>query len=63
LHQVFTNSEKQAQADLLEEQKLPDIVTEEDLIRQDGDYMRRQPRVDFAKTGNYNFEQFTRYTR
>ena len=25
--------------------------------------MRRQPRVDFAKTGNYNFEQFTRYTR
>ena len=25
--------------------------------------MKRQPRVDFAKSGNYNFEQFSRYTR
>lgn len=40
----------------------PDIVKEEHLIREDGDYMKRQPRVDFRKTGNYNFEQFRRYT-
>jgi len=25
--------------------------------------MRRQPRVDISKSGNYNFEQFRRYTQ
>ncbi len=32
-----------------------------DLIREEGDYFKRQPRVDIAKM-NYNFEQYRRYT-
>jgi hypothetical protein len=41
---------------------LPDEVTPETILREDGDYMKRQPRVDMKKQGNYNFEQFKRYT-
>jgi len=33
-----------------------------DLIREEGDYFKRQPRVDITKM-NYNFEQYRRYTK
>ena len=33
------------------------VVKQADLVREDGDYMRRQPRIDFSKL-SYNFEQF-----
>jgi hypothetical protein len=39
----------------------PDIVEMKDLVREEGDYMRRQPRVD-PKKMTYNFEQYWRYT-
>ena len=32
-----------------------------DLVREEGDYFKRQPRVDIVKM-NYNFEQYRRYT-
>ena len=32
-----------------------------DLVREEGDYYKRQPRVDPAKL-SYNFEQFKRYS-
>lgn len=33
-----------------------------DLIKEEGDYYRRQPRVDIENL-SYNFEQFKRYTK
>jgi len=32
------------------------------LIREEGDYFRRQPRTDLSKH-SYNYEQFYRYTK
>jgi len=40
----------------------PEVIEQENFIREDGDYMKRQPRVDLKKSGNYNFEQFRRFT-
>ena len=37
-------------------------VTSADLVREEGDYMRRQPRLDISKL-SYNFEQFGQYTK
>jgi len=31
------------------------------MVREEGDYMKRQPRVDLAKL-SYNYEQFKSYT-
>lgn len=32
-----------------------------DLLREEGDYFKRQPRIDIEKM-NYNFEQYRRFT-
>lgn len=39
----------------------PDIVNMEDLERERGDYMKRQPRVKIDEV-SYNFEQYSRYS-
>jgi len=40
----------------------PDLVTQASLVREEGDYFRRQTRVDIDKL-SYNHEQFKRYTK
>ena len=40
----------------------PDTVTQSSLLREEGDYFRRQPRVNINKL-SYNHEQFKRYTK
>ena len=40
----------------------PDIVTMDELQREKGDYMKRQPRID-PSTLCYNFEQYDTYSR
>lgn len=42
--------------------QLPDNVTISQLIRDEGDLYRRQPRIDPTKL-SYNFEQYKRYTK
>lgn len=39
-----------------------DHVDVKDLVREKGDYFKRQPRVDLDSYG-YNHEQFKRYTK
>lgn len=40
----------------------PQEIKSTDLIKEEGDYYRRQPRVDIENL-SYNFEQFKRYTK
>ena len=40
---------------------VPDVVTMNDLERERGDYMRRQPRIN-PELLSYNFEQYGRYS-
>ena len=39
----------------------PDVVTMKGLVREEGDYMRRQPRLKQDEL-SYNFEQYGRYS-
>ena len=55
LDKLLTNEEKVQKQKDVEYNTTPDTVTQKMLERESGDYMRRQPRVDLSKTGNYNF--------
>lgn len=61
LKQLLVDAEKELNAQKHEHAKKKDIVSMENLLREAGDYFKRQPRVDL-KTQNYNFEQFRRFT-
>jgi hypothetical protein len=56
MEDVETTEDKEARYQRLFDAKLPDNVTEETIIREEGDYMKRQPRVDMKAHGNYNYE-------
>lgn len=62
LQTLKTDEEKAADQRLFEISKNEQIVTQAELVREDGDYMRRQPRIDHSKL-SYNFEQFRDYTK
>ena len=51
----MTNEEKAEQQRQKELSFIPQKVVEEDLIREEGDYFKRQPRVDLSKH-SYNYE-------
>ena len=61
IDRLFTDEEKKESIDRTEDSKQPDIVKIVNLVREEGDYYKRQPRVDPAKL-SYNFEQFKRYS-
>lgn len=44
----------------MEESQTAKKVDVAELIREDGDYMKRQPRIDHSRL-SYNFEQFSQY--
>lgn len=62
LQTLRTDEEKAADERLFEMSKKDHVVTQAELVREDGDYMRRQPRIDHSKL-SYNFEQFRHYTK
>ena len=61
LKTLLTEEQKKHLLAEFERAYIPDIVTMKDLEREEGDYMRRQPRIDPNKL-SYNFEQYKRYT-
>ena len=62
LNKLLVDEEK-LQLVLKKERDLqPDIVTQASLQREEGDYFKRQPRVNIDQL-SYNREQFKRYTK
>jgi hypothetical protein len=62
VNKVLTDQDKEKELEHKEFLEAPEVIEQENFIREEGDYMRRQPRVDLKKHGNYNFEQFRRFT-
>lgn len=56
------NSEKEAHRAYVELHQTPEDIKITDLVREEGDYFRRQPRVDPAKL-NFNYEQYKRFSK
>ena len=62
LKKLQTDQEKDLMLKEFQNAYVPDIVTQADLVREEGDYCKRQPRVN-PKELSYNFEQYERYSR
>ena len=62
LKQLMTDEEKMHMKAAFEKSKLPEKVTVEDLMQDEHEYFKRQPRVDPSKL-SYNFEQYGKYTQ
>jgi hypothetical protein len=62
LKNLLTDEEKKHLLIAFKKAHTPDVVRVEDLIPEDAEYMKRQPRVEPEKL-SYNFEQYRRYTK
>ena len=62
LKKLQTDEEKALMLEEFKAAYVPDVVSMQDLEREKGDYMKRQPRVKPSEL-SYNFEQYSRYSR